>query len=246
MGDTILLDIETFPNEGRFWGMYKQHILEVTKFTSVCCYSVKYLDGRQITRAIPDTDAYDERDDLGLVSELWDILDKAENVIAHYGDGFDLPSLRARFSKHSLGPPSPWRSIDTKKIGAKLFYFGGAYTLDHMCQYLGLGSKLDTGGYALWRECLAGDRKAWANMKKYNAHDVVLLEKLYKHILPWINDHPNVASLPDGCPKCGSGQLQSRGVQRSATRTYNRFQCQTCGGWCRSTKSVGRASVTNI
>jgi hypothetical protein len=241
----LLLDIETLPNEGLMWGTYKQNVLEIRQHTTVCSYSAKWLGGPHITRAIPDTKHKHVRDDYRLVGELWHLLDEAEIVIAHYGDGFDLPTLRARFAAHQLNPPSPWRSIDTKKISSKLFYWGGSHKLDHICHYLGIGTKMDTGGWSLWKNCLANDPDAWAKMKLYNAHDITLLEGLYLRLRPWMVDHPAVGGLKE-CPKCGSAKMQSRGLARSKTRTYNRFQCQDCGGWSRSTRSVSGSAVTNV
>lgn len=241
----VLLDIETLPNTVATWAIYKQHALEVLEYPSVACYSAKYLNGKHITRSIPDTISAHVRDDKALVLELWEILDKADVVIAHYGDGFDLPFLRARFAKYGLAPPSPFKSIDTKKIVAKLFYFGGAYNLGHVCSYLGLGKKMPTGGYELWQGCMVNDTASWARMKKYNKHDVVLLELLYRHLLPWMDTHPNVCGDLSGCPKCGSSHIQSRGTMRSNTRVYNRYQCQECHGWSRSTRSILSAKVTN-
>ena len=40
------------------------------------------------------------------------------------------------------------------------------------------------------------------------------------------------------CPKCGSGKVQRRGVAVAQTRTYLRYQCQSCGGWFRGNKST--------
>lgn len=242
----VMLDIETLPNTVATWGIYKQHVLEVLEHGSVCCYSAKNLNGKQITRAIPDTISAHPRDDQELVLELWHILDEADVVVAHYGDGFDLPFIRARFAKYGMKPPSPFKTVDTKKIAARLFHFGGAYTLNHVCEYLGLGRKIATGGYELWQQCMVDDPKAWAKMKRYNKHDVNLLEALYKHILPWIDTHPNVSDDLTGCPNCGSGKLQSRGFARTTTREYKRYQCQKCGKWSRSTRSTKASQVTSI
>src|SRR5262249_36238343 len=38
------------------------------------------------------------------------------------------------------------------------------------------------------------------------------------------------------CPKCGSRKTRYRGVARSMTGEYRRFQCLECGGWGQHTK----------
>lgn len=247
MPKILLLDIETFPNLVYVWGSYKQNVLAVKEHTIVCSYSAKWLDGKQTTRTLYDFPGYTpkKRDDTKLIQELWVLVDEADIIVAHYGDGFDVPTLKASFMRTGLLPPTPFKTVDTKKVASKYFYFGGSYTLDNIVQYLGLGKKLPTGGFDLWAKCMEGDPAAWARMKKYNAHDVVILEKLYLYMLPWISDHPSVFGSKQ-CPKCGSSSLQSRGMARTNTRQYRRFQCQDCGGWLRAAKSDSSIPIVSI
>ena len=86
-------------------------------------------------------------------------------------------------------------------------------------------------------------------MEKYNRQDVVLLEPLYKKLLPWIPNHINAGlfttKLKPVCPTCGSSHLQSRGETKSKTLTYNRYQCQGCGTWSRTKKSTTATTVSS-
>ena len=87
--------------------------------------------------------------------------------------------------------------------------------LDSLAQYLGVGRKLPHTGFDLWRGCMSGDLKSWAIMKRYNAQDVRLLERVYLKLRPW-GVHPNVNLVnqrPNACPKCGSTHIQSRGYR---------------------------------
>jgi predicted RNA-binding Zn-ribbon protein involved in translation (DUF1610 family) len=115
--------------------------------------------------------------------------------------------------------------------------------LNELCRVLHIGRKVKTGGADLWFDCLAGDQRAWKRMKKYNAHDVTLLEGLYLRLRPWMKTHPRVSGAPEACPKCGSARIQSRGEMRSATRTYQRYQCVGCGGWLKATKCEPGSAV---
>jgi transposase-like protein len=65
---------------------------------------------------------------------------------------------------------------------------------------------------------------------------VVLLEKVYDRLLPWINGHPNLSSMNGAacCPKCESTSKQARGWAISEAGRYQRFQCNDCGTWFRS------------
>jgi DNA-directed RNA polymerase subunit RPC12/RpoP len=81
------------------------------------------------------------------------------------------------------------------------------------------------------------DAAAWKLMEKYNKQDVILLEKLYDRLLPWIDGHPNHGLYEESdtmvCTNCGSKHLQRRGLQHSLTASYQRYQCQDCGTWMR-------------
>jgi hypothetical protein len=235
----LLLDIETFPNVGYAWGMYEQNLIAIKEHWSICSYSAKWLGGEHVTRGLPDSGTEQK-----LVSELWRLLDEADVVIAHNGDQFDLKKINARLLVYESLPPAPYRTIDTKKIAKRLFGFT-CNRLDDLCQQLGLGKKMRHEGFELWLGCMENESAPWTKMKMYNQHDVVLLERLYLRMLPWINNHPNVSKSPIGCPKCGSTHLQSRGTARSKSQVYDRYQCQDCGGWARDTKSTVSHKIIN-
>jgi hypothetical protein len=98
---------------------------------------------------------------------------------------------------------------------------------------LGLGHKAETGGFQLWLDCMSGDEKAWRKMRKYNAQDVVLLEKVYDRFKPWHTSHPNIAikSAELRCPACASLNVQRRGYQYLASFKRVRYQCNECAKW---------------
>ena len=84
------------------------------------------------------------------------------------------------------------------------------------------------------------DPAAWKVMEKYNKQDVLLLEKVYQRLLPWIGKaHPN-RNLYDGkgCSVCGSHKLQKRGFAYTVTGTFQRYQCTDCGSWSKDNKAV--------
>lgn len=184
MSKTLFIDIETSPNEGSAWTIYDTNLMwPLKKHWEIISYSARW-DGdvRIVTKA---RDNYTE---VELLYGIWDLLDKAKTVVAHNGDGFDLRKINTRMLVYGLMPPSEYRTVDTLKVCKRVFGFS-SNKLDHVCQQLGIGKKMRTTP-GLWDMCLAGDKKAWAEMKKYNAHDIVLLEGLYNRILPWIGKHP--------------------------------------------------------
>ena len=62
----------------------------------------------------------------------------------------------------------------------------------------------------------------------------IILEDLYKVLLPWIPNHPNTTLYTASklaCPRCGSVKYQSRGVEHTLTCSYKRYKCNGCNGW---------------
>ena len=100
---------------------------------------------------------------------------------------------------------------------------------------IGLGTKTDTKGFmALFEGCMnQNDPKVWKIMKRYNLQDIVLTEKLYQALLPWIKTHPIDLDNPEGCKNCGSHKVQKRGFRDTNTYRYQRYQCGDCGSWMR-------------
>ncbi len=202
---------------------------------------MKWLNGKQITRALSDYQGYKPhaRDDKALLQDLWTYLNDAEVIVAHNGQAFDVRTINARFAKHNIRPPSPYRVVDTLKQARRIAAFD-SNRLNDLGTYLNIGEKLRTGGADLWFDCMAGVPAAWRHMKKYNAQDVILLEKLYLRLLLWMFSHPNMANGygPGLCPKCGSSQITQQGWRRNATTAYQRFQCSSCGAWLRDTENT--------
>lgn len=235
--NVLLFDIETSPNLAYVWGKWEQDVIAYKREWYIISFSAKWLRGEQITKALPDYKGYkrNKHDDKALVKHLWKLFDKADILVAHNGDQFDIKKVSARFSFHGINPPSPYKSADTKKI-AKRYYNFNSNSLNDLGQYLKLGKKVKTGGFDLWLDCIEKDQpKAWKLMKKYNAQDVRLLEKVYLHFLPFDRSHPNMGMwIGLACPKCGSKSMVGRGIARTTTGGYHKLQCKNCGGWSNS------------
>ena len=185
------------------------------------------------TCALPDYPGYPRNleNDKFLAKDLHRLLDQCDVVIAHNGDRFDLRKANARFIQHRFRPPSPYRTVDTLKIARQRFKFDSNRLTD-LGQYLGCGKKLPTTGSHLWLSCMAGKRKAWDQMRAYNAQDVVLLEAVYDRLKGWATNHPNLSHLsrdPIACPTCESTRTEGKGWKYYATGRKRRRICHGCG-----------------
>ena len=231
----VFIDLETAPSLGFSWGpKWETNILEYKKDWFLLSYAYKIAGGSKVyTKCLSDYPGYKkdlENDEL-LVKDLWKIFDEADILIGHNGDSFDIRKANTRFVTHKLPPPSPFKTVDTLKVARKAFRFD-SNKLDDLGKYLGIGRKLPNTGIHLWLQCMAGDLKAWKLMCRYNAQDVVLLEKVYYALRPWAYTHANVnKGKLEACPKCASTKTQRRGFSYTLLRQKQRFQCLNCAGW---------------
>lgn len=226
----ILIDIESSPALGWTWQRYEADVLKCERDWELLSFAWKEL-GRQPTRCVARPD-FKDKTDRSLTGAAWKVLNEADVVIGHNAERFDVRKLRAKFLEHGLPPTRSFKIVDTLKIARSQFAFS-SNKLNELAATLKLGSKLRTGGIDLWFDCMAGDTRAWARMRRYNAQDVVLLERVYERLKAWHPSHPNLALHEDrpGCPVCSSLAVQRRGWNVNRATKAPRFHCRDCGHW---------------
>lgn len=229
------IDLETRPLIVYAWGLFKQtmSIKHIVENGATLCFAAKWEGDTNkdiIFRSVHEH-GHEE-----MIQCAFDLVEQADVLVHYNGKKFDYPILKQEFMLHGLKPPSPVRHIDLLETARKEFRLP-SNKLDYVAQVLGLGSKLEHKGMDLWRGCMNGDEKSWKIMKRYNIQDVILLQKVYKRLLPWIHIHPNQALFTEStkpvCMNCGSTHLQYRGYAHTHTMTYRKLQCQSCGKWQR-------------
>jgi DNA polymerase elongation subunit (family B) len=245
-GPRILsLDIETSPVVAHAWGLFKQNIAisQIIERPRTICFAAKFEDQRRVHFYSEFEHGRDE-----MIGAAHALLTEADVVMHYNGDRFDLPRLNTEFVLHGHKPPAPYKSIDLYKVIKRNFQFTSnklAYILDQ----LGLTGKVKNSGHDLWVRCLAGDPKAWAEMKRYNVRDVRVLEELYEKLRPWIKDHPHhglYSGEEDACPNCGGLDLRREGYTLTGMGRFQRYQCRGCGTWSRSNKRQQGVTHTQI
>jgi DNA polymerase elongation subunit (family B) len=229
----VTLDLETAPNTSYTWGKYDQNVIAFLKEGYLLSFAYKWFD-EKTTHVIGlcDMKGYkkDLSDDKELTKALWKIFDEADVIIAYNGRKFDIRKANARFAIHGLPPPSPYKVIDPLPTVRRVFKFE-SNKLDDIGEYLGLGRKIETGGFKLWLGCMNNDTPSWNKMKKYNKQDVVLLEKVYQTIRKWDDKHMKL-HFDNLCGVCGSSDVQWRGEYRTTQKKRGkRFQCKLCQSW---------------
>lgn len=242
----LVLDLETSPNLAHVWGLWQQNVSlnQLMQATTVICWAAKWHGDKRVLFASDHHDGHE-----AMVKAAHALLDEADIVVHYNGNSFDMPHLRREFLLAGLGPTSPWKDVDLMRVVKSRFRFV-SNKLQHVSTQLGLKGKLGHSGHDLWVRCMAGDDKAWALMRRYNVQDVRLTEELYDRLLPWIPAHPHRAlwtgEEAPSCGRCGGTRLQRRGCQVTPTGSFQRFQCQGCGGWSRGGKSQARVDVRPV
>lgn len=235
----LVFDIETMPLLGYIWGIWDQNVglNQIESEWFMATYSAKWLNEDEVFSDRLTHDEMMAQNDKRLVEGLWKFLEAADVVVAHNGDRFDIKRSNTRFLKHGINPPLPYQSIDTLKVAKRNFNVT-SNKLDYLGEFLGVGRKIDTGGFELWRRCMQGDSEALKEMEKYNVQDVVLLEKVYHKLKPYIKSHPNWGLFIDGndsvCPTCGSKDLEWSGSYTTSVGKYSTCRCKNCGSIARS------------
>lgn len=179
--------------------------------------------------------ARDPHDDRHVCNVFHKVLEEADYVVHHNGDNFDLPYLKTRMMVNGLSVLPPIATVDTYKVAKGNFMFN-SNKLDYLGKLLGFGRKKHTD-IDLWLDVLNGDKKAIRYMVEYNKQDVLLLEKVFNKLAPYMPNHINRELFGGtGCPQCGSTKYQSRGTHKAISRVYTRYQCQNpkCMRWFRS------------
>ena len=235
----IFIDLETSPLIAYSWGpKFETNLIKVIEQSKILSYSAKWFEGKHETKGLPDYKGYTAGvvDDSKIINDIWELLNEADIVVAQNGKSFDIKVMNTRFLANGLGVPAPYKVVDPK-TEVKRYLRLPSNSLDDICDYYGIGRKMGHEGFGLWLKCIAGDPCAWKRMKAYNRHDVVLMEKLYLLVRPFMKTHPNMGILTEKtcCPKCGSSQLIKKGFYCNQTTTYQRVKCTKCGGWSRTT-----------
>ena len=243
----LFLDVEVSPSVVVAFSRFKafstpDHVL---KEPYMLTYALSWahetgVQGMAITDTMDEYDG-DIDDDHGLISSLWEYLDRADIVVAHNAK-FDRGWFNQRCIVHGLNPPSPYKLVDTLQMLKKNFSLP-SNRLDAAASFFGLERKKSHSGISLWIRCMNGDRMAIEEMLEYNMGDIVTLEQLYNKLQPWCHDLPNMALYYSDskirCCGCGSSNVRiTNKFAYTALSKYEAVVCNECGKWSRIRRNL--------
>ncbi len=244
----LFFDIETAPRLAAIWHPAQKYINyeQMVEDDFLFTWSAKWEGKQEVFSARLTRKEVLAQDDSRIMRKLADLVREADVVVAHNGDQFDLKRLNARVVFHQDEPLGPYESIDTLRLAKQNFGLP-YYKLDYLAQHWNLGTKIDTD-MQLWIDCYYGDVKQMKLMEDYNKHDVILLEKIFQYMRPYVRRLKRLHDAEfDGqilCPNCGTegteleegGRIQNfqrRGFYRTQASTFVKLQCQNCKGYTR-------------
>lgn len=232
----LFFDIETSPNTGWFWrsgwklNIQPNQILEERKVISV---SWKWEGEKYVYNLNWDKNKCDKE----LLQKFSKVLEKADEVIGHNSDRFDIPWLRTRCLFHRIPFTTYIKSVDTLKKVKASFNFQ-SNKLDYIAEFLGFGNKKPTG-IKLWLDLTFGNvesteyEKSMIIMNEYCDYDVVLLEDVYRTIQSYIKPSTHLGiSLKSGrysCPNCAKTNITY--INHTVTQTgiiKRHMKCDNC------------------
>lgn len=238
----LFLDIETSPNIVLSWRVgYKLNVSyeNIVKERAIICVAYKWEGEKEVHTLKWDKD----QDDKAMLIKLLPVLNEADEIVAHFGDSFDMPWIRTRFLFHGLTFPA-YKTVDTLQWVRRKFYFN-SNKLDYVAKFLGIGQKLRTGD-GLWRRIVLDRDKASLDfMVKYNAMDVILLEKVWKKLSLVVapKSHKGVmdGNTKWSCPRCGSSNVivSKTRVTALGVKQYQ-MKCKSDGGYFSISQSAHR------
>lgn len=239
----LLIDIETAPNLVYSFDLRNAFIgiEQIVEPSRMLCFGAKWYGEPKVEFR---SEFHHGRE--AMVLKAHSLLTEADVLLHFNGKKFDEPKINVEFYRDGLMPPAPYQRIDLWAAAVKRFSFPSS-RLNHILRESDLPGKVETGGFSLWKDCLDGDPKAWARMRKYNIQDVKAMEPLYERMRPWIPNHPSMGSYngTSVCPDCGSDQLEKRGFAYTQVGKYQRYLC-SCGRWSQDTKRVAGTGIKAV
>jgi len=230
----LFYDIETSYTKGLFFFFfYNQTILphQILEYPRIICISWKW-EGRN--EQVQNVEwGLKKQCDKKLLTKFIKELDKADEIVAHNGDRFDIKWIRARAMKHDIPMRHDYNMIDTLKICRSLLNLP-SNKLAEVAKYYDLEAKGDPGGIRTWIDIIENkDQEALTRMIEYCDKDVIVLEAVYNKLKPYCKAKFNYSVLTGGtkyqCPECANPSPKLSKTSTTVMGSIKRhMKCNNC------------------
>ena len=158
-------------------------------FGIMLSYAIKVEGKRKIyANVIDPEDLRNGTLDKNLVKQCIDDLFEFDEIVTFRGSVFDLPFVRSRalywgfeFPKYGYMKHKDVYYMVRNRLRLH------RNRLEDACRLLGIKGKTHLDG-ATWTKALTGDKKALAYVLDHNKRDVIILEKLYHVLEPYVRE----------------------------------------------------------
>jgi len=238
----IFIDLETSPVLVWIWKTGKQVIrhdqIKTGQKPGIICICYKWAHEKKI-RSLDW--GINKQDSASMLDEFEKVLKKADIIVAHNGDNFDIKQINTHRLLNGQTPLSWPTSEDTLKQFRKHFYFP-SYSLDYLSKVL-TGTGKSPMGFQDWIDIVEfKDPTALEKMIKYCKRDVRKLSQIYEQAMVHLTHKAHagliVGTGKDACPRCGSTKSLKDGVKYLRQGVYQRRQCKECGSRWVSSRQV--------
>jgi DNA polymerase elongation subunit (family B) len=241
----LFFDIETSPNIVYSWrigynlSITPDNIIDERK---IICISYKWEDEDRIHTLTWDQNQCDKQMLIDFIAQA----NKADELIAHNGDRFDIKWIRTRCIYHRIPMFPQYKTLDTLKKAKSGFNFN-SNKLDYIAKFLGVGAKIKHSGFDMWVQVMKGNHLAMQEMIEYCEGDIIVLEDVFLTMQNYIkmNTHNGVINnnLKYSCPSCGAEHPILLKNNVTAMGTIKRLmECNDC----KYTYEISNSSYINL
>lgn len=241
----LFFDIETSPNVVYSWrigynlSITPDNIIDERK---IICISYKWENEDKIYSLTWDKNQCDKQMLIDFIAEA----NKADEMIAHNGDRFDIKWIRTRCIYHRVPMFPQYKTLDTLKKAKSGFNFN-SNKLDYIAKFLGVGAKIKHSGFDMWVQVMKGNTEAMQDMVTYCEGDIIVLEDVFLTMQNYIkmNTHNGVINnnLKYSCPSCGGEHPILLKNNVTAMGTIKRLmECNDCN----YTYEISNSSYINL
>lgn len=241
MSKVLFWDIETLPYLSYHYGLFDVTINKdwIVNETSICNISYKW-ENEPVVHNLsvmdnPKRYKKDPYDDSEIVKKFLKVLKQADVVIAHNGDAFDYPILKARAIKYGYDDYHISK-IDTLKL-AREHKFPCGNRLKELAKFLGVARKSISSDRWWFNMATKSCIDSATKMAEYGKQDTVVLEDVFHKLLKYTHkklpNYNNIKNKGEGnttCPKCKGTQVKKDGKYYYAINAKQRYHCQDCRG----------------
>jgi DNA polymerase elongation subunit (family B) len=227
----LFFDIETSPNIVASWRVgYNLQIgpENILQERAIICICYKWANESKVHSL-----TWSKGNDKQMLVDFMKIMNSADEIIGHNSDKFDIRWVKTRALIHGIDHFPQYQTVDTLKL-AKGNYLFNSNKLDYIGKVLGVGQKMDAGGFKTWKSIFIDhDQKALDKMVKYCKIDVIRLQQIYEKMNPFTPHKTHVAvalgKTKHDCPNCGSSNVNKVKTRYLATgTTKQQNQCKVC------------------